>query len=101
MRAFFDDLAALDNDEFVGIAHRRETMGDYEGGLACPQPFQRFDQHQVGLGIESAGRLVEDENWGVFEERPGDGEPLPLSSRQRGPALTDNGVVAIGQALYE
>ena len=50
----------------------------------------------LGLDVERAGRLVEDQDRRVLEDGAGDGEALALAARQRGAALADDEVVAAG-----
>lgn len=43
-------------------------------------------------------RLVQDQDGRIGEQRPGDGEPLPLSARKAAAVLADQRVEAIGKA---
>jgi ATP-binding cassette subfamily B multidrug efflux pump len=49
---------------------------------------------RLDLGIERAGRLVEDEDRGILEENAGDGDPLALTTGELDAALADMGIVA-------
>ena len=55
----------------------------------------------LGVGVERAGGLVEDEDGRVLEQRARDREALALAAGERGAALADDGVVAVGQAADE
>ena len=46
------------------------------------------------LGVDAAGRLVEDQDLRVVEQGAGDREPLPLAAGEAGAALAEPGVVA-------
>ena len=50
----------------------------------------------LGLHVERAGRLVEDQDRRVLEDGAGDGDALALAARQRGAALADDEGVAAG-----
>ena len=49
------------------------------------------------LCVQGAGGLVQDEHGGVLEQRPGDGDPLPLPAAHRHAALAQDGVVSLGE----
>ena len=53
------------------------------------------------LGIESASRLVENENFGVSENSAGNCDPLPLAARKIVAVLTDYGIVSVAEIYYE
>ena len=50
---------------------------------------QRLLQLALGRGVERAGRLVEDQDRRVLEQRPGDRQALALAAGQRAAALAD------------
>ena len=72
-------LSVLHHQDGVGVTDGREAVGDHE---ARPIPAKGvhglLDQH-LGAGVDRAGGLVEDEDGGIGEERPGDGEQLHLA----------------------
>ena len=51
----------------------------------------------LALVVERAGRLVEDQDARVGDQRARDGDALALAARQARAALADDGVVALGQ----
>ncbi len=55
----------------------------------------------LGRGVDRRGRVVEDQDPRVGEDRARDRDPLALAARQRQPALADHRVVALGQRLDE
>ena len=59
-----------------------------------------LDQH-LRLGVDIACRLVEDEDRGVFEDRPRDGDPLALAAGEFDAAFADHRLVAVGEVLDE
>ena len=58
---------------------------------------QRREDRGLGDGVDRGGGVVEHQHPRVGEQRPGQGDPLPLPARQRQPAFADHGVVAVGQ----
>ena len=57
--------------------------------------------HRLALGIERAGRLVEDQDARIVDQRARDREPLALAARQIGRAFLDVGLVAVRHPLDE
>ena len=53
---------------------------------------------RLGLRVHRRGRVVEDQDPRVGEQRPGDRDPLALAARERQPALADQRLVAVGEA---
>jgi hypothetical protein len=76
--AVLDEPAALDGDDAVGAAHRREAVRDDEDGAALRDPAHILLDDALTLVIERAGRLVEDEDARVGDEGAGDGDALAL-----------------------
>src|SRR6266852_6249182 len=72
MRTVLDHPAALDRDQPVGAAHRRETMGDDEDGAAARDLLHVLLNDALAFIVEGAGRLVEDQDARVVDERAGD-----------------------------
>ena len=55
-----------------------------------PQRVERPLDARLGLHVEGAGRLVEDQDRRVLQDGAGDGEALALAARQRCAALADD-----------
>ena len=53
------------------------------------------------LGVDAGGGLVQEDDGGVLQDGPGDGDPLLLAAGERAAALADDGVIAIGQGHDE
>ena len=85
----------------LGVADGREAVRDHERRAALAQPAQRVEDDLLGKRVERRGRLVEDQDRRVLEQRPGDAETLALAARQRGARLGDERVVAVRQPLDE
>ena len=63
----------------------------------CGESVERLLDEPLGLRVERARRLVEDEDRRVAQDRPRDRHPLLLAAREAVAALADDGVVAVGQ----
>src|SRR5439155_3816022 len=62
VRALFDELAVLEDDDPIGVANGREPMRDDECGPAGEQRPQRLLDLPFGPDVDGRGRLVEDED---------------------------------------
>lgn len=87
MRAALDDLAVLQDQDLVGGADRREAVRDDQGRAARQCVRQCFADRGLGLGVQVRGRLVEDDDLGLREQQPRDGQPLALTAGKPVPAL--------------
>jgi hypothetical protein len=76
--AVLDEAAALDGDDAVGAAHGREAMGDDQHGAALRDLAHVLLDDALALIVERAGRLVEDQDARIGDERARDGDALTL-----------------------
>ena len=76
-------------------------MRDEQGGAALRERAQRLVDGGFGGGVDRGRGVVEHQHPRVGEHRPGQRDPLPLPAREREPALADERVVALGEALDE
>ena len=79
VRALLDDLTVLEDDDQVGAPDRRETMGDDERRPPGQQAAQAELDPPLGADVDARRRLVQDEDARVGQERPREGDELPLS----------------------
>ena len=77
-----DDAAAVHDDHQVGGLCRGQAMGDAHGRPALREPQQRHRERPFGLGVEGAGRLVEDQQAGIGELRSRQRDQLSFADRQ-------------------
>jgi hypothetical protein len=99
VRAALDDAAVVDDEDLVGLADRREAVGDHERRAAGERRLERQLHGDLGLRVEVGGGLVEHDDVGRLEQQPGDGDALLLAARQPVAAVADHGVEAVGQRL--
>ena len=101
MVALLDDPARVHDHDLVGVADRRETVRDDEGGAAVTEARHRLLDEHLGARVDVAGRFVEDEDARIGEERAGDSDELPLACRDVRGFFFEKRVVALGQRAYE
>src|SRR3954470_19293282 len=101
MGSLLDDLAVLQDDDQVGIADRREAVGDDEGRAAVQEPSQRTLDLSFRADVDGARCLVEDQDPRVCQERARERDQLTLAERQPGTALAELRLVAVLEALDE
>ena len=85
----------------VGVADRREAVGDDERGAAVEQAAQRALDAALGADVDRARRLVEDQDARVGEQRARERDELPLAEREAEAALAELRVVAVLEPLDE
>ena len=101
VRAVFHDASALDRDDAVGAAHRREAMGDDEDRAPLRNAPHVVLDDPLALVIERARRLVEDQDARIGDEGARDGDALALAAGEIAAALADDRVVAFRQLQDE
>ena len=94
--ALLHDPAGVHDHDRVGAADGGQPVGDHEAGPAGPEPCHRVLDEYLGPRVDVAGRLVQDQDAGFGEERPGDGQQLLLAGGDAGCLPVENGGVAVG-----
>ena len=97
MGALLGHGAGIQHDDAVGVPDGGEPVGDDQGGAAPHQPGQRLVDQFLVDGVQVRGGLVEHQHGRVLEQRPGDGQALPLAAGKLHPALARHRVVARGE----
>ena len=92
------DAPVLEHDDLVGERDRRQPVGDDQRRPAAHHLAQREPDPRLGRRVDRGGRVVEDEDARIDEERAGDREPLALAAGERDPALADHRLVAVREA---
>ena len=101
MIALLDDAAVLHHQDHVGIADGGQPVCDHEAGAITAQPCHRLLHQQLGPGVDRAGRLVQDQQCRIGQERPSDGEQLLLTGGDVAAFLVDHRVITVGQRVHE
>src|SRR5919107_4414333 len=81
----------------VAVRQSSQTMGDHEDGAALHEALHRIHYHRLGLRIDGAGRLVEDEDGGIFQKGASKRDTLPLTTRKAEATFPNTSFVSVGQ----
>ena len=94
MAALGQHPAPVHQDDPVGGGDGGRPVGNYYRRLARPGFGQCPHHLQLAGGVDGRGGVVEDEDAGVGQQGPGQGDALALPAREREAALADHGLVA-------
>ena len=99
MSTGFGDPAVVHHQNSVCFLDGGKTMRNDQSGTALHNRFQRFLDVTLRFRIQRRCGFIKDQNRGVLEQRPGDGEPLSLPTGKHDSIVTDHGVQAIGHTI--
>src|SRR5262249_31656485 len=86
VRSLLDDAAVLEQDDRRRVPDRREPVGDDERRAAVEQAAQRVLDLALRADVDRAGRLVEDEDARISEQRARERDELTLAEREAEPS---------------
>ena len=89
-----DDAALVEDEDTVRIRHRREPVRDDEGRAPLAQRIERPLDLALGLGIERARRLVEDQDRRILQDGARNGDALAFAARKRLAPFADHELIA-------
>src|SRR5947207_15900586 len=98
MRASLDDAAFLHHENLVRAPYGAEPVRYDESRATLHQFRQALLDQGLAFRIQAGGCLVQYENPGIRQDRPGDRNTLALASRQLHAALADDRPVAVFHA---
>src|ERR1041385_2485046 len=98
MRAALDEAPPARHADEVAWLPRRGARGDHEHGRVCHQAIDRFLPQPLRLGVERAGRFVENQNRRIAQQCARDRDALATAARQPRAALVEHRGVALGRA---
>ena len=78
MRALFNHPALVKDIDIIGVGYRRQAVSDQDRGFALGELVDSAAHFLFGTLIERRCGLIEQQDWGGPQERPGDGDPLFL-----------------------
>jgi hypothetical protein len=87
-----DDPALLEVDDLVGQQDGRHPVGDDEHGGARAGLAEPPEDRLLHARVDGRGGVIENEQLGLADHRPGDRDPLPLAAREAGAPLPHTGV---------
>lgn len=80
-------LAAVDHDDFVGVADRRQTMRHHDDGSTGSGAVKSQLNGALGASIQGRGRLVQQEDLRIANKGSRDRYPLLLTTRHASTSL--------------
>src|SRR5262249_43788139 len=92
--AVFDDAAAFDGDDAIGVTNSRKPVGDDDHGPPFRYLLHVLVNDPLALVVERARRFVENQDARISDEGARDRNALALAAREARPALADDRVVA-------
>ena len=101
MRALFDDVAVIHDEDVLRMADGGEPMGDDKARPPLHQPLHRRLDILLGARIDVARRLVENEHGRVGEHGAGDRDELLLPLGDVDGVIREHGIVPRGQFFDE
>ena len=99
MGPLFDNRAVVDDQNLVRTANCTQPMGDDKAGAPRHQAQHRLLNVLLGARIDTAGCLVQDQNAGVGEDRPGNRQQLTLALAQVAAPFGEQRGITVGQAV--
>src|SRR5687767_5324336 len=101
MAPLLDDPAAIHNRYPVGAQHGAQAVRNDQRRASLEKQLHRLLHQPLALAVETRGGLIENEDRGVLEKHSRDSEALTLATGKLDPALADESVEAVSQALDE
>ena len=95
MPALFHETPAIQDIDAIGGPQERKPMRDDDHRASGTDALEVVLDDALRLVVQGAGRLVEDQEAGIGDQGPGDGDALALAAREGRPAFTDRGVVTL------
>ena len=81
------------------MEYQRGAVRHNHHGAVTPQPAQGFYNCLFVGGVQGGCRLVDQQQAGVFGQRPSESNALTLAAGQRAPAFADGGIPAVRQLV--
>ncbi len=81
MGAPLDDAAVLEHEQQVSGADRGQPVRDHDRRTPIQRLGERLLHRRLGGGVQVGGGLVQDDDPRARQQRPGDGQALPLPTR--------------------
>ena len=101
MVSLLDDSTVLDHDHPVGISDCRQAVGNDEARSPLHQLVKRLLDLHLGPCVDRTRRLVEDQDSRIREDRPCNGDELPLTLGQVCATLRELRVVSLREFADE
>lgn len=96
-----DNTAILYHQNLIGVLDGSQPVGDGEDCFPLCQSGQSLLDQVFILRVYAGGRFIKDDDRGVLQNGPGDGDALLLSSGEGRAAFSNHGVIAVRQGRDE
>src|SRR5579875_79133 len=93
--ALIDQFALAQDQDLISLADLREAMGNQQGGTALQHAANGLLDLVLGGAINGAGRIVEDQDARIGQQRSRDGDALALAAGERHPALANLSLIPV------
>ncbi len=97
MRSHLNHFALIEHKDQIRDHHRLDAVRDDEGRAVLHQRVERFADLRLCFQVHGGGRVVEDQDTRILQQRARDGHTLLLSARKRHAFFADQRVVAVGE----
>jgi hypothetical protein len=96
--AFLHDAPSVEDEDPIDVSKKPQLMTDHDHRASLHQPIQA--RHHVGGGarIQSRGRLIQNDNRRILDDRASYRKTLTLAAAQGPATLPDYGLVALRQS---
>src|SRR5262245_40417704 len=94
MTAALRETPLFEDQDLIRMLNGRKALSDDERGPAFAKLAHGFLDEALGLRIDAGGRVVENEDAGIHQKCPGNGNALALATAERYAAFANDGVVA-------
>src|SRR6185312_5796281 len=92
VRALLDDVAGVEHDDAIALRRRGHAVRDEQERSLLGLALERVQDRRLGLRVDRAQRIVEQEDRRLPRERARERDALPLAARELNAALADDGV---------
>ncbi len=89
VRAFFHNPSVFHDHDLISAGNGRQTVGDDDGGFVLGGFPKSVLDNFFGMGIELGSGLVKDDDVGVGQDHPGNGQTLFLAAGKFDAAFAD------------
>src|SRR6266700_8123263 len=93
----FDQASLIEHQYQVTIFKSVEPVGDHESGSSCHEPLSCFHDGCFGVDVHGTGRLIQNQNRTIPQERASQGNALAFASRNPRAAFASLGFVTVRQ----
>ena len=97
MRAPFHNAAALEDQNAVRVPDGGQPVRHHQGGAPLHQPVEGGLDGHLGLRIQGRGRLVQQQDWRVPQQRARQHDALALAAGELPAAFAGIRVIPLGQ----